>query len=111
MPLKSRRSDDPPDFNFDKVRSGSSFTYDRWIAKVVGAGLIALLAFYATKDRTSIDEELKSNQTQISSHEVQIQLIKSRQDRVLEDLKVIQSSVNTNNDKLDRVLLELRKIK
>lgn len=123
----NRRSDDPPDSNFTKVRmleerlvveSTPMDSYTKWVVGIVGIGIISALSFLAARDRTGIDTDIGQLNSQLAvtstlviNHETQIQVLKTRQDRVLEDLKVIQAAVNDNNAKLDKVLTEIRKLK
>jgi hypothetical protein len=84
-------------------------SYDRWITGIIGAALIASLAFLAARDRVSVDAQfgrvdanLSTLQRQSADHQEQIAVIKSKQDRVLADLA-------DNGRKLDLLLMEVRR--
>ena len=115
------RSDDPPNSDYSELRgrrSSTLDTYTKWIVGIVGAGIISSLSFLVIRDRMAVDDSLNKldNQVTITSsqlvnHETQIQVINAKQERVLSDLKDIQEAVKDNNEKIDRVLFEIRKLK
>lgn len=116
----SKRVDDPPFSNFTKERKLEERivveptpldTYTKWIVGIVGVGLVTALTFFAARDRSEIDTDLTRLNFQVINHETQIQVLTAKQERVLQDLKDIQAAVNVNNEKLDKVLLEIRKIR
>lgn len=93
-------------------------TYTKWVVGVVGAGIISALTVLAVRDRASIDSSLNTISKDygvlngmVVSHETQIQVIKTRQERVLSDLQEIRKALETqaqlttdNSRKLDVLL-------
>ncbi len=119
-----RRQDDPVGADYHDVRRFEEReiimekpdAYTKWIVGVVGAGIITLLTVLAARDRQSVDVSLAKLETSeasvqltLNAHEAQIQVIKVRQERVLADLEKIQGQLKDNGDKLDRLLLEMRR--
>jgi hypothetical protein len=87
----------------------SGRSYDRWITGIIGAGLVSLLAFLAARDRVSVDAQFGRVDSAVSvlqqhdaDQQAQLAVLKSKQDRVLEDLA-------ENSRKLDIILIEMRK--
>jgi len=91
-------------------------TYTKWSVGVVGAALISGAAFFAIRDRTSVDIQFAKQQSAIEStnitvqaHEAQLQVIKMRQDRVLSDLVEINRKLDISAEMQTKLLIELRK--
>jgi hypothetical protein len=83
--------------------------YTKWIVGIVGSGLVSLLGFYGVRDRIAIDASLirlqtivESQSAILSKHEVELQLLKN-------DLKKLEEVGKSNNEKLDLVLIEVKK--
>ena len=86
-------------------------TYSKWIVAIVGSGLVTLLGFLGIRDRIAIDASLIRLQTVIESqsallakHEVELQLLKT-------DLKYVTEQTRENGNKLDSLLIEVKRVK
>jgi hypothetical protein len=116
--LLHRRQSDPSGSDFRQrryveersviVQRGDG-SLSRWtIGAVLSIGLM-LFAFFAGRDRLSVDAKFSSIDVrqdslaaQVSRHEAEIQVIRAKQDRVLADIA-------ENGRKLDLLLFEARR--
>jgi hypothetical protein len=111
MPAHRRGTDEEGD-DFRDLRKGGGGASDahvRWIVAVVSAAIISTLGYLAVRDRVGVDTQIQRldntssvHALQLARHEAELAVIKAKQDRVLEDLR-------SNGNKLDQVLLALRK--
>lgn len=109
MASSQRRVDDEGnDFTSLRVGGGRFNGHTKWVTTVVSAAIIASLGYLIVRDRVGVDTQIQRlDSTTLSlgltsaGHEAQIQVLRSKQDRVLEDLK-------SNGLKLDEILRELR---
>jgi hypothetical protein len=106
-PVRRREDGEGEDFSY--VRGGRSNGHARWVVATVSASIVASLGYLVVRDRIGVDQQITrldnaviSAATLVSQHEAQIQVMKAKQDRVLEDLK-------ENGRKLDQLLLEVRR--
>lgn len=106
-----RRRTDEDELDFGPVRGGGGpFNgHTKWVVGVVSAAMVTMLGYLIVRDRVGVDTQIQrldsttlSLSMMTAEHEAQIQVLKAKQDRVLEDLKA-------NGVKLDQVLTELRK--
>jgi len=106
-----RRREDSEEQDYRQLRSGgrSLNGHTKWVVSAVSAAMITALGYLVVRDRVGVDTQIQRlDSTTLSlsllaaQHEAQIQVLKSKQDRVLEDLKA-------NGVKLDEVLKELRR--
>ena len=91
-------------------------TLTKWVVSTVALGLLAILGFYAQRDfratdnaKDRQDKQIEAVTNLVNNHEVQIQLMRQRQDRVLEDLKKIQDNQDASSAQLQKILLEIRR--
>lgn len=116
--LLHRRQGDPSGADFRQrryveerpviVKRGDGSLQKWTLAAVLSTGM-ALFAFFAGRDRLSVDAKFNSLDVrqdslsaQMARHEAEIQVMRSKQDRVLSDLA-------ENGRKLDLLLFETRK--
>jgi hypothetical protein len=121
-----RRAEDPPDANFHNARHyeereviikrNGSFRFFLSISGAVITILLATIAFFAGRDRVRVDNDLirldgivVSQGITLAQHQEQLAVIKSRQERVLSDLVEIRETLQSNSDKLDKLLLEIKR--
>lgn len=108
-PTRRRVDDDKQDYTRLRAGGGPLNGHTKWIVTVVSAALITSLGYLIVRDRIGVDTQIQrldsttlSLSLSAAQHEAQIQVLKSKQDRVLEDLR-------SNGTKLDEVLKELRR--
>jgi hypothetical protein len=78
--------------------------------------LLGMVAFFAGRDRVRVDSDLAridavvvTTTAQVASHEAQLRVFQSRQERVIIDLTEIRKQVEDNNDLLRKVLIEVKR--
>lgn len=106
----SRRKDDDSDEDFSGLRGvGLPNGHTKWVIGVVSAAIVASLGYLLIRDRVGVDTQIQrldsatlSLNVVTAQHEAQIQVLRAKQDRVLEDL-------HENGRKLDQLLAEIRK--
>jgi gas vesicle protein len=122
-----RRHEDPPSEDYTRLRGrrprNGLDTLTKWIVGVVATAIVGSSAYLLVRDRLSIDvargelsQRVDVTSALAANHEVQIQLIRQRQDRVLADLSAIQKDIDDiqkttllNAETLAKVLNEVKK--
>jgi hypothetical protein len=120
-----RRVSDPPEEDFRKSRryeerevilEKTQDSLTKWVVGVVGAGIITLLGVLALRDRQSVDQtlvhldgRLVTTQSQVARHEVDIARLETQLIRIPEDIAAMRKQIDQTNEKLDRVLIEIRR--
>jgi hypothetical protein len=107
--LHRRAGDEEQDFTRLRGGGGPFNGHTKWVVTTVSAAIIAALGYLIVRDRVGVDTQIQrldsttlSLSLMTAQHEAQIQVLKAKQDRVLEDLRA-------NGAKLDEVLKELRR--
>lgn len=95
------------------MREGS---HTRWVVGTVGAGIVALLSYFAARDRNAVDQDLLNlraanagQMEQIAQARRELSAAEVREQAFASDLQDLKLSQRAMNEKLDRVLLELRR--
>jgi hypothetical protein len=120
-----RRMTDQPEEDFRKARhyderevivERQQDTYTKWIVGIVGAGIISLLGILGLRDRQSIDQTMihlnarqSTTDSVVQRHETDIVRLETLVNRVPEDIAAMRGEIRETNEKLDRVLIELRR--
>ena len=104
-----RVEDDGQDYTRLRAGGGPFNGHTKWVVTVVSAAMITALGYLIMRDRIGVDTQIQrldsttlSLSLMTAQHEAQIQVLKAKQDRVLEDLRA-------NGVKLDEILKELRR--
>lgn len=121
-----RREGDPRESDFRRQRYAEEReviirsrpdAYTRWIVGTVGAGIITLLGILAMRDRQSIDQTLVHHDARLAiqeqtaaRHESDLAVLKSSGERQSQDIAEMKVTIGKMDEKLDRVLAEVRKV-
>jgi hypothetical protein len=119
------RAEDPPGSDFRRLRYleerevivRKNGTVNKVLVIIGGTAitiLLAMVAFFAGRDRVRVDNDIAridavvvTTTAQVASHEAQLRVFQSRQERVMVDLAEIRKQVEDNNELLRRVLARL----
>lgn len=91
-------------------------SHTKWVVAVTGTGIISLLTVLAMRDRQSIDQTLVHMDGRIrleeqtsARHEADLAVLKNNGTRHAQDLAELKQAMKEMNQKLDRVLTEVRR--
>lgn len=121
MSSARRRADDPEEADYREARltlplPPPTGSLQRWVTGVVAASLIGLLAFFAGRDRKSIDDDFAASQADraaihlsLQAHETQLQLMKQQIDLMQRSYERLFAQAEEQSRKLDQVLREVKR--